>query len=126
MKFRWLFTFNAVVAAIYGIPAVLAPGVLYSLYGLDSTAGALLVMQFFGSALIAETLFTWGLRNIEPGDMRQTLTLALFAESVIGLLASLIAQLGGVMNALGWTVVALSAIFVVGYGYYRFVRSDAP
>ena len=45
MKFRWLFTFNAVVAAIYGIPAVLVPGVLYSFYGLDSTAGAQLVMQ---------------------------------------------------------------------------------
>jgi hypothetical protein len=38
---------------------------------------------------------------------------------------SLIAELGGVTNPLGWTVVGLRAIFTLGYGYFRFVRSDA-
>lgn len=125
MKLSWLLTFNAIAAALFGIPAVLLPGSLYSIYGLNSTAGAQLVMQFFGSTLIAEALITWGLRNIAPGDTRQTLTLALFVEAVIGLVTSLIAELGAVMNPLGWTVVALPAIFTLGYGYFRFVRSDA-
>jgi len=125
VKLSWLLTFNAIAAALFGIPAVLLPGSLYSIYGLNSTAGAQLVMQFFGSTLIAEAVITLGLRNIAPGDTRQTLTLALFVEAVIGLVTSLIAELGGVMNPLGWTLVALPAIFTLGYGYFRFVRSDA-
>ena len=45
MKLHWLLTFNAIAAALFGIPAVLLPGSLYSVYGLNSTAGAQLVMQ---------------------------------------------------------------------------------
>ena len=56
MKLSWLLTFNAIAAALFGIPAVLLPGSLYSIYGLNSTAGAQLVMQLFGSTLIAEAL----------------------------------------------------------------------
>jgi len=104
VKLSWLLTFNAVVAVLFGITAVLLPGALYSVYGLSSTAGAQFVMQLFGSTLIAEGLITWGLRNIAPGDTRRTLTLALFIEALIGLVASLLAELGGIMNPVGWTV----------------------
>lgn len=126
MRLSWLLVFNAVVALAYAIPAILVPGALYSLYGMSSTAGAQLVMQLFGSVLLMEGLLTWQLRDIGPGAVRGGLTLALFAEALVGLLVSLVAQLGGVVNALGWGVVALPIVFVLGYGYYRFVRPDAP
>jgi uncharacterized membrane protein len=126
MKLSWMLVFNAVVAVAFAIPAILVPGALYSLYGISGTSGgAQLVMQLFGSTLIAEAVITWQLRDVAPGPTRNTVTLALFAEAVIGLLVSLLAQLGGVMNALGWGVVALPVIFALGYGYYRFVRPDA-
>jgi hypothetical protein len=52
------------------------------------------------------------------------LTLALFLEATLGLAVSLVAQLGGIMSALGWGVVALPAVFTFGYGYYRFLRPE--
>ncbi len=124
MRLSALFSFNAIVAAIFGLTAVLVPGVLYSTYGLTSDAGAQLVAQFFGAALLGNVVITWSLRNIEPGSTRQTLTLALFVQEAIGLAISLIAQFGGVLNALGWLNVVLTAIFALGYGYFHFMRPE--
>ncbi|HEV8669895.1 MAG TPA: hypothetical protein VGS01_04070 [Candidatus Limnocylindria bacterium] len=121
MKLSTLLTFNAIVASIFGLTAVLVPGVLYSTYGLKSDAGAQLVAQFFGAALLGDVVLSWSLRNIEPGATRQTLTLAFFVQGAIGLVISLVAQFGAVLNALGWLNVALTAIFAVGYGYFRFM-----
>jgi len=73
---------------------------------------------------VAEAVITWGLRDIGPGTTREVLTLALFLEAALGLAVSLVAQFGGVMNALGWGVVALPAVFTLGYGYYRFLRPE--
>ena len=124
MSLSALFTFNAVVAAIFGLTAVLVPAVLYSTYGLKSDAGAQLVAQFFGAALLGDVVITWNLRKIDPGATRQVLTLAFFVQGAIGLLISLMAQFGGVLNALGWVNVLLTAIFAVGYGYFRFMQPD--
>lgn len=125
MRLSALFAFNAIVAAIFGLAAVLLPGLLYSTYGLKSDAGAQLVAQFFGAALLSDVVITWGLRNLEPGPARQTLTLAFFVQGTIGVLISLIAQFGGVMNAFGWVNVLLTGIFAVGYGYHRFLRPES-
>jgi hypothetical protein len=125
MKLSALFSFNAIVATIFGLTAVLLPGVLYSTYGLTSDAGAQLVAQFFGAALLGEVVISWSLRNIEPGPTRQTLTLAFCVQGVIGVLISLIAQFGGVLNAFGWVNVLLTGIFAVGFGYFRFMRPES-
>lgn len=125
MKLSALFTFNAVVATIFGVSALLLPGLLYSTYGLTSDAGAQLVAQFFGAALLSDVVIAWNLRNIEPGATRQTVTLAFFIQGTIGVLISLMAQIGGVTNALGWLNVVLTGIFAVGYGYYRFVGPES-
>jgi hypothetical protein len=98
------------------------PGTLYSFYGLTSTAGGQFVMQLYGAALLMDALISWQLRHIGPGPTRQALTLALFVQALAGLAATLLAQIGGVMNSLGWGVVVLLAIFAVGYGCFRFVR----
>ena len=122
MRLSALFTFNAVVAAVFGLTAVLVPGILYSTYGLTSDAGAQLVAQFFGAALLGDVVVTWNFRKIDPGATRQVLTLAFFVQGTIGLLISLIAQFSGVLNALGWLNVLLTAIFAFGYGYFRFMQ----
>jgi hypothetical protein len=121
MKLSALFMFNAIVSAIFGLTAVLLPGLLYSLYGLSSDAGAQLVAQFFGATLLGDLIIVWSLRNIDPGAVRQALTLAFCVQGAIGLFISLIAQFGGVLNALGWLNVVLTAIFAFGYGYFRFM-----
>ena len=125
MKLGWLLSLNALVALVYAVPAILVPGALYSFYGLTSTAGAQYVMQLYGSGLLMEAILVWLLRDVAPGTVRQALTLALFAQAIVAFAATLMAQVGGVMNTLGWGIVVLLAIFVVGYGYFRFVRPDA-
>lgn len=124
MTLSALFSFNAIVAAIFGLTAVVLPGLLYSTYGLKSDAGAQLVAQFFGAALLSDLVISWSLRNIESGPTRQTVTLAFFVQAAIGVLISLIAQLGGVLNAFGWVNVLLTGILAVGFGYFRFMRSE--
>jgi hypothetical protein len=113
------------VATVFGLTAVLLPGLRCSTYGLKSDAGAQLVAQFFGAARLSDVVIAWSLRNIEPGETRQALTLAFFVQGAIGVLVSLIAQFSGVLNAFGWVNVLLTGIFAVGYGYYRFVRPES-
>jgi hypothetical protein len=48
--------------------------------------------------------------------------LGLFVNDAGGLIVALVATLSGVMNALGWSVVAIYLLFPVGYGYFQFVK----
>jgi hypothetical protein len=42
----------------------------------------------------------------------------LFAYDAVALLVSLILQLSGVMNLLGWSIVAIYLFFTIGFGYF--------
>ena len=120
-----MFVANSVIAGLTGVLSILVPGLMYSVYGLTSTASAQLVGQFLGTGLVGESMITWGLRNTAPGPVRNTLTLALFVASLLGCAVALVAQLNGVLGPLGWATVAANGLFAVAYAYYRFVRPDA-
>jgi len=41
-----------------------------------------------------------------------------------GFVVALINQLSGLVNALGWSTVALYLLFALGYGYFQFKKPD--
>jgi hypothetical protein len=126
MKLSWVLVANAIVVGLYGVVAVLAPGPLYDLYGGESDIGSRFLTQISGAALIGEAILRWGLRDVTPGRTRDVLMTALFVEYALALIASLMAQLGGVTNVLGWMIVGLVGAFALAYGYFRFVDRPRP
>jgi hypothetical protein len=40
----------------------------------------------------------------------------------VGLVATVLGQLSGAVNALGWSTVVIYALFTLGYGYFQFMK----
>jgi hypothetical protein len=65
---------------------------------------------------------TWYARNADLSDTRLAIIRALFVYDAIGFIISVTATLEGILNPLGWLVVALYLFFTVGFGYFLVAR----
>lgn len=120
MTLRTLMILNAVIACAFGVAFVLVPGVVYSLYGVDPSGQLNYMGQLFGGALLTIALVTWFMRNVAEPSTRKAIVLALLVGNTIGFLISLIGQLNLVVNALGWTTVALYFLLALGFASFQF------
>jgi hypothetical protein len=125
MKLSVLMIVNAIIAIVFGLGFILAPGQVASFYspeGAGPEVGAVLeiVAQLFGAALVAFAVLTWVARNAPDSEARRAILLALFVGDSVGFIIALIAQLGGAVNALGWSTVVIYLLLAVGFGYFSF------
>jgi NAD/NADP transhydrogenase beta subunit len=130
MKFSTLMILYAVVTVVYGVLAVLIPGQVLQLYSDEVlTPGYKYIFQLAGAAWIALAVLAWSVRGLAESEMRRAILLALLIGEVLTFLLALRAQLANIPNALGWSTVALGLLFVLGLGYFRFIKprsSEAP
>ncbi len=126
MKLSTLMVINAVVALAFALGLLLMPATLASLYGMTSGSSEQLMSQFFGVALVAIGLLTWFARNVTDAGTRRAIILALLVSDAIGVIVSVLGTLSGVMNAVGWSVVALYLLLGLGYAYFQFMKPSAP
>lgn len=126
MNLSLLMTINAVITAIFGILFAVAPGQVTSAYGVAADAPLRYVGQLFGAALIGFAVLTWSARNAPASDARKAIVLALFIGDAVGFILALLGQLQGVVNALGWSTVAIYLLLALGFGYFQFVRPSTP
>ena len=122
MKLKTLMTINAIVAIVFGVTFVIVPAQVYSLYDITPDAQLKYVGQLFGAALIGFALLTWMARNATDSDARRAIVLALFIADGIGFVVALIGQLSNVVNALGWSTVAIYLLLALGFGYFQFFK----
>lgn len=125
MKLSTMMTIKAVVCLVFGILFVLVPGPLMSIYGVSLGSGGALVARLYGASLLGNLLLTWFARNDAGSEALRASVLALMVYDAIGFVVALVAVLTGVMNALGWAVVALYLLLAVGFGYFQFVKPSA-
>ena len=125
MKLSALMIVNAVVAAVFGIAFVVVPGQLVSLYGVTGDAPLRYVGQLFGAALLVLAVVTWLARNAPASAARQAIVLGLATGNTVGFVVALIGQLGGVVNARGWSTVVIYLVLALGFGYVA-LRRPAP
>jgi hypothetical protein len=90
MKLSTLMLVNALVAAVFGVGFIVVPGQVMSAYGPEVTPQLEYVTRLF----------------------------ALFVGASTGFIVSLIGQLGGVMNALGWSTVVIYLLLALGFEYF--------
>ena len=99
------------------------PGQILSIFGVESNTALKLVGQFLGAALVSLAVLTWLVRNLSASETRQAILLALFVGETIGLILSLIGQLNGIFNVMGWSVVVVYLAFALGLAYFQFSKS---
>ena len=125
MKLRAVLGINAVVAGIFGVLFVLVPGKVFSNYGVEPNPPLNYMGQLFGAALVTIAVLTWSARNVTDSGARKSIVLALFVGNAVGFIVSLLGQLGGVVNALGWSTVAIYLLLALGFAYFQFGKSTA-
>lgn len=123
MKLKNLFILNAVVCLVFGLSFVIVPDQALSLYGDDIVHGQFkYVGQLFGSALLVFSLTSWLVRNSAESTARSAIILSFFIGDAIGFVISLMNQIGGIVNALNWSTVAIYLLLALGFGYFQFFK----
>jgi hypothetical protein len=100
------------------------PNLLFSLYGVDLTAPGVFMTQLAGAAYLGFGVLAFQARSSASKEFRLALALALFLQDSIGAVISIYYQVTGIFNTLGWTTVGVYLFLALGYGYYRFLKSE--
>jgi hypothetical protein len=107
MKFKTVMIIKAIVCLGFGPLLLFVPSWLLNLLGSSYGPGAALTAREYGAALIGTLLLTWLARNAENSIARRAIIWDLFVYDAIALVATLIIQLSGGLNLLGWGIVVV-------------------
>ena len=118
MKLKTLLIIKAIVCLCLGIPILLVPNFIYSIFGATLAAGGVFAAREYGASMMGNLMLTWFARNSPESDARWAIILALFVYDAIGVIVTLVAILAGALNPLAWLIVALYLILALGFGYF--------
>lgn len=122
MKLKMLFIINAVVSIPFGVGSAVAPHLFLSLFGATLGPAGAYMMQYAGAWLIGIGLVTWFTRDAAGSEVGGSIAMSLLVAYLVALVVSVLAQLGGVLNVLGWMPVLIQVFFVATLGYSLFVE----
>jgi hypothetical protein len=125
MTFRTLLIIKAAVCLVFGILLLFAPVALIGLLGGELGVAGVFTAREYGAALIGTLLLTWFAKGVNASDARRAILLDLLVYDAIGVVVTLQVVVSGVLNALGWAIVAVYLFFAVGSGYLLFGQ-DRP
>ncbi len=121
MKLSSLMMVKSVICLVSGVIFVLAPGVLLAVYGVrNAEQSTVLMTRLYGSTFILLGILLWFARSATESEALRAIVLAVVFGDALGFMVALLGQLAGVMNALGWSVVALYLLLSLGFGYSYF------
>ena len=120
MSRRTFLTIASIVALVYAAGLILMPAFMNSTYGFGDSASEILLSRFFGIELLALGLITWLAKDMAATSVSPIITGSLIADAV-GTVVALMGTLSGVMNAAGWSAVAIYLLLTLGFAYFQFM-----
>jgi len=125
MKIKQLMIIKAIICIGFGIPMLLIPSKLMSLYGLTLDVNGIVMARLYGGALIGTFFLTWFSKN-DPGSITlRAAILYLFVYDAINFIVTLVATITGIMSTFGYSAVAIYLFFTIGYAYFQFLKRPA-
>ena len=125
MSFSIFMFIYAAVTAVFGLPLVVATSEILGFYGMEPDASLLLIPRLLGAVLISLAVLTWLARNLDDSEARQAIVTALLAGEATGFCIAFDAQMRGVFNAMGWSIVFVYLFFSLGLAYFRFSKQQS-
>ena len=120
MNFRTMMLIKALICLVFGFLLLFFPNQLLGLMGASLAAAGLFTAREYGAALVGNLALTWYARDAGKSKARRAIILDLFVYDAIGFVVTLMNVLSGVLNWLGWGIVAVYLFFTIGYGYFWF------
>jgi len=122
MNLRNLFRVSAVISILSGLGFLFAPQAA-SVVDLDPYG--LYAVQQIGAKNIAIAVLLFLVSGMESSPARQAVVTAMIVQQFVEGVLNLVAVLEGVTpSGAGWIGVVLSLVFVLAFGYFRFVRPE--
>jgi len=122
MKIKPIMLIKAVVCLAFGFLLLVFPNQLLTLMGAPLEAAGLFTAREYGAALVGSLILTWHARDAGESKARRAIILDLFIYDAIGFIVALFNVLNGVLNWLGWGIVAVYLFFTIGFGYLWFAK----
>jgi len=124
MKLSLFLIIKAIISLFFGILLAVIPAQLMAIYGSTLDPSGVLMARMVGAMLIGIGMLCW-LSRSKTTDSLQDIMLSLFVADTLGFLVVLMGQMAGLMNSLGWIIVAIWLLLALGLGYFRFIKSSA-
>lgn len=118
MNLRLWCIVSTVVAGVFGLALVVVPEAVLTTYGVPTDAGLLYVGQQLGACFLGVAVLTWFTKDSPASEARTAVFRGLFVLNGVAFAVSLLAQLKGVMNAVGWSAVAIYLLLGLGWTYF--------
>ena len=118
MKLKTFFTVKALITAVFAVGFLLMPLWTWGIFGVKLQTEGVMMARYLGTTFIAITLVCW-LNRESPAEAQKHATLTLAITDTIGFIISLVAQLSGITNALGWVIVLLWFLLAAGNIFFR-------
>ena len=80
--------------------------------------------RLFGAALILVMFVAWRASQLTDPPSRRMVAGGLLVYTTLGAVISSWGQLAGNWNVLGWSTIISYLIFVLGYGYFLFLKPE--
>ena len=122
MNLKNLLLINAIAALFFGVVFVLLPEQTLAQYGVKLMPKAgIFVGRLFGATMLGIAVISWFARSMDA-EAQSSIVLGFLVVAGGGFIVSLLAQIDGVVNSLGWLTVAIYLLFGLGFGYFRFIK----
>jgi hypothetical protein len=121
MKLGSFLVVKSIVSLAFGIGFAVTPAAVWSIYGVTLDSTGVFMTRFVAALLIGVGLICWFTRHSETKTLN-SIILSLCICDTIGFVVALCGQLSGIMNTLGWIVVAIWLLLALGLAYFRFVK----
>ena len=110
----------SILALGYAAGLILMPAFMNSTYGFGSSTSEILLSRFFGVELLVIGVITWLAKDMPAASVGPIITGSLVGNAV-GAVVALLGTLNGVMNAAGWSAVAIYLLLTLGFAYFQFM-----
>ena len=117
MTAKTFLTISSIFAILYGLGFLLLPGPSITMYGTEPEPHLILVVRYFGSALLAFGVLTWFGRDFRDWEAVRGVLIAVAILNGVGLVLTLLGMAEALFNSMAWSSMILYIIFLAGAVY---------
>lgn len=121
MKLNNLLVINSILLGISGLIAIVFPEIVLSFYGVMAEPAVKFMAQFAGLGSVTIALIAWHFRNIKDLKIQQAIIFPFIITYIIAIIISVEGTISGVIK-ISWPIIVLYSLFVLGYGYFLFIK----
>lgn len=117
MSYRTVAILSAVVSVIYGVGALLVPNAFASVFGITFDAVASYEARLLGGAYLGYGIVSYLTRGTPDRQAQRAVAAGNAFAWAVSLIVTTLGQLQGLGNALNWTTVVLTLVFMMLWGW---------